>query len=225
MKNKIAIYTLTALIFPLLTANASGIAKNTAKMQAMDKITGRVSVINVPVGGAVQFGSLSIVIRSCKTRPAEETPDNFAFADITDKSLQGEEFNIFKGWMISSSPATHAVEHPIYDVWLLQCTDEKVDKKLLLSEEQLAQRDNLPMGNYAADNNPKAYDTKKDDSLELTQTISEMEDEHKQDQTKQDIPEVQPEFFYDEEDAGSEDEDTTDSDETNSEEISENSEN
>lgn len=225
MKNKIAIYTLTALIFPLLTANASGIAKNTAKMQAMDKITGRVSVINVPVGGAVQFGSLSIVIRSCKTRPAEETPDNFAFADITDKSLQGEEFNIFKGWMISSSPATHAVEHPIYDVWLLQCTDEKVDKKLLLSEEQLAQRDNLPMGNYAADNNPKADDTKKDDSLELTQTISEMEDEHKQDQTEPGIQEAQPEFFYDEEDAGSEDEDTIDSDETNSEEISENSEN
>ena len=225
MKNKFAIYTLTALIFPLLTANASGIAKNTAKMQAMDKITGRVSVINVPVGGAVQFGSLSIVIRSCKTRPAEETPDNFAFADITDKSLQGEEFNIFKGWMISSSPATHAVEHPIYDVWLLQCTDEKVDKKLLLSKEQLAQRDNLPMEKQATDNSKKADDTTKEDSLELTQTISEMEDEHKQEQTKHDIPEVQPEFFYDEEDAGTADEDTNESEDAASEDTSENSDN
>ena len=108
-------------LFPLFTANASGgITKNNAQMQAMDKITGRVSVINVPVNGVVEFGSLSIVVRSCKTRPAEEAPDNFAFVDITDKTLQGEEFNIFKGWMISSSPATHAVEHPIYDVWLLQ---------------------------------------------------------------------------------------------------------
>ena len=124
-------------------AKADGIDKNTAKMQAMDKITGRVSVINVPVGGMVQFGSLSIVVRACKTRPMEETPDNFAFADIADKTLKGEDVNIVRGWMISSSPATHAVEHPIYDVWLLSCIDKKVDKKLLLSEEQLAAHESI----------------------------------------------------------------------------------
>ena len=200
MKIRAVIYILSALLFPLLTAQASdAISQNNAKMQAMDKITGRVSVINVPVGGAVEFGSLSIVVRSCKTRPAEETPDNFAFADITDKTLQGEEFNIFKGWMISSSPATHAVEHPIYDVWLLQCSDEKIDKKLLLSEEQLAQRDNLPMQKQAlSDNGEDAADTD-EDKTELTQTISEMENEKPQtDEPEQ--PE-QPEFFFDEEDA------------------------
>lgn len=128
----------------VFTAEASGIDKNTAKMQAMDKITGRVSVIYVPVGGMVEFGSLSIVVRACKTRPMEETPDNFVFADIADKTLKGEDVNIFRGWMISSSPATHAVEHPIYDVWLLSCEDRKVDKKLLLSAEQLAAHENIP---------------------------------------------------------------------------------
>lgn len=208
MKIRAVTYILSALLFPLLTAQASdAISKNNAKMQAMDKITGRVSVINVPVGGAVEFGSLSIVVRSCKTRPAEETPDNFAFADITDKTLQGEEFNIFKGWMISSSPATHAVEHPIYDVWLLQCSDEKIDKKLLLSEEQLAQRDNLPMQRQAlSDNGEDAADTN-DDKTELTQTISEMENEKPQtDEPEQ--PE-QPEFFFDEEDAELQEEEIT----------------
>lgn len=128
----------------VFTAEASGIDKNTAKMQAMDKITGRVSVINVPVGGMVKFGSLSIVVRACKTRPMEETPDNFVFADIADKTLKGEDVNIFRGWMISSSPATHAVEHPIYDVWLLSCEDKKVDKKLLLTAEQLAAHESIP---------------------------------------------------------------------------------
>ncbi len=128
----------------VFTAEASGIDKNTAKMQAMDKITGRVSVIYVPVGGMVEFGSLSIVVRACKTRPMEETPDNFVFADIADKTLKGEDVNIFRGWMISSSPATHAVEHPIYDVWLLSCEDRKVDKKLLLSAEQLAAHESIP---------------------------------------------------------------------------------
>ena len=128
----------------VFTAEASGIDKNTAKMQAMDKITGRVSVIYVPVGGMVEFGSLSIVVRACKTRPMEETPDNFVFADIADKTLKGDDVNIFRGWMISSSPATHAVEHPIYDVWLLSCEDRKVNKKLLLSAEQLAAHESIP---------------------------------------------------------------------------------
>lgn len=183
-------------LFPLFTTNASGgITKNNAQMQAMDKITGRVSVINVPVNGVVEFGSLSIVVRSCKTRPAEETPDNFAFVDITDKTLQGEEFNIFKGWMISSSPATHAVEHPIYDVWLLQCTDEKNNKKNILTEEQLAQRDNLPM------KSPATSETKnlnKDDTSGQTKTISEMENDETRENTE---IQQQSEFFYDEEES------------------------
>ena len=95
----------------------------------------------------VNFGSLSIIVRSCQTRPVEEAPENFAFVDITDKSLKGEEVNVFKGWMLSSSPATNALEHPIYDVWLLQCLNNKIDEKTLLTEKQLSERDNLPMAN------------------------------------------------------------------------------
>ena len=201
MKIRFLSYFLIAILIPLLPADAgNGIAKNNAKMQAMDKITGRVSVINVPVGGMVEFGSLSIVVRSCKTRPAEETPDNFAFTDITDKTLKGEEFNIFKGWMISSSPATHAVEHPIYDVWLLQCTDEKPDEKLLLTEEQLAKRDELPMLNVASDNKQDdGSNNETEDALELTQTINEMENEEPQNGRNEQQP--QTEFFYDEEES------------------------
>ena len=145
MNKKIIIPFLGCLIGISSAVWAEEIEKNTAKMQAMDKITGRVSVINVPVGGEVKFGSFSIVVRSCQTRPVEEAPDNFAFVDVSDTNIQGEQVNIFKGWMISSSPATHAVEHPIYDVWLLQCIDHKIDKSLLLNEEQLAARDSLPM--------------------------------------------------------------------------------
>ena len=62
--------------------HAAEIDTNTARMQAMDKITGRVSVIDVPVNGTVNFGSFSILVRACKTRPPEETPDNFAFVDV-----------------------------------------------------------------------------------------------------------------------------------------------
>ena len=126
-----------------LNVQATEIGTNTAKLQAMNKLTGRVSVIDVPVNGEAQFGSFSIVVRACKTRPPEEAPDNFAFVDVVDKQEDGTISNIFKGWMISSSPALNAIEHPIYDVWLLQCVDTEVDKTKLLTPEQLAARDEI----------------------------------------------------------------------------------
>ena len=176
MNNKLFALILVGACLWSIVGAASGIDKNTAKMQAMDKITGRVSVIYVPVGGAVNFGSLSIAVRACKTRPEEETPDNFVFADIADKTLQGQDVNIFRGWMISSSPATNAVEHPIYDVWLLQCLDKKVDKKLLLTEAQFAERETFTL----VRNTDTPSSVLQADENEQPRQMQEMtEDEHK----------------------------------------------
>lgn len=127
-----------------LPAGAEEIKMNTARMQAMDKITGRVSEIDVPVNGEVKFGSFSIVVRDCKATPPEETPENYAFVDVADTTKDGQLYNIFKGWMLSSSPALNAVEHPIYDVWLLKCLNSNVKQEQLLSAEALRDRDGLP---------------------------------------------------------------------------------
>lgn len=128
-----------------LNVQAAEIPTNTAQMQAMDKITGRVSVINVPVNSEVQFGSFSIVVRACRTRPPEETPENFAFVDVVDSVNNTEQVSIFRGWMLSSSPALNAVEHPVYDVWLLKCIDTDIENVRFLSPEELAARDQLPI--------------------------------------------------------------------------------
>lgn len=137
----------TALCCSLLASVSEPMAKeidtNIAKMQAMDKITGKVSVIEVPVNGDVKFGSLSIVVRACKTRPPEESPEDFAFVDIVDIYNSEKPVNIFRGWMMSSTPALNPVEHPIYDVWLLKCVNGRVDEKKLLSAENLKERDGI----------------------------------------------------------------------------------
>lgn len=144
MHFKYALFSFIFSIFALSAAYAADVDMNMAQMQAMDKITGRVSIIEVPVGGEVSFGTFSVVVRSCKTKTEEEVPENFAFVDVTDKSFNNEEYNIFKGWMLSSSPAVNAVEHPIYDVWLIKCFNGDVNKNQLLTDEQLSARDNLP---------------------------------------------------------------------------------
>ena len=117
---------------------------NTARMQAMDKITGRVSEIDVPINSEVKFGSFSIIARRCVTASPEETPENIAFIDVADTYNTQTPINIFKGWMLSSSPALNAVEHPIYDVWLLKCLNTNINNAPTLSPEALNLRDNLP---------------------------------------------------------------------------------
>lgn len=161
-------YGLAAVLLTALPAKAKNIDMNMAQMQAMDKITGRVSMIEVPVGGEVKFGTFSVVVRACKASSEEEIPENTAFVDVTDKSFDKEEFNIFKGWMFSSSPAVNAVEHPIYDVWLIKCFNGEPKPEELLTEEQLAARDELPTLREIKHNSDKT-DQKDTDTFETIQ--------------------------------------------------------
>jgi len=165
-KNKLMLFLALCLLFAL-PAKAAEVEMNMALMQAMDKITGRVNIIEVPVGGMVNFGTFSIVVRSCMARTEEDVPENFAFVDVADKTFDQEEYNIFKGWMLSSSPALNAVEHPIYDIWLLKCFNGTPKKELLLSDAELEKRDSLPRINeYVAQTRTLGESTFKDEAEE-----------------------------------------------------------
>lgn len=157
---------LTTLLSSVCLQNlqAADIETNTARMQAMDKITGKVSEIDVPVNAPVRFGSFSVLVRKCVTKTPEETPENTAFVDVVDDYNNQEPVNIFKGWMFSSSPALSAVEHPIYDVWLLKCYNKDNPSVKTLSEEELRLRDEIKMMRI----NPKI--AQKEEAPEETQT-------------------------------------------------------
>ncbi len=152
-------------VLSLLAAQSAFCAEidtNTAQMQAMDKITGQVSIIEIPVNSHKKFGSFDILVRACKTRSPEDTPENFAFVDVVDDYNQ-KPLNIFRGWMVSSSPALNPIEHPIYDVWLLKCINTDVNPKSLLSAEELKARDLIERANL----DTQANKLKKDiDALE-----------------------------------------------------------
>lgn len=168
----------TAAITAILSAKVSvadDIDTNMARMQALDKITGKVNEIDIPVDGEAKFGSFSIVIRRCVTHSPEETPENIAFVDIADTYNKKTPQNIFKGWMFSSSPALNAVEHPIYDIWLLKCYNTDDSKLIKLSPEELAQRDILPMQKKVAISVEKSNDDLPQDVIEEKDEINNTE--------------------------------------------------
>src|SRR5215472_4066663 len=97
------------------------ISNPTVVFSGLDKITGRITSFDAAIGETVQFGALQVTARACYSRPPTETPLTDGFVEVDEVTLQGEARRIFTGWMFAASPGLHAVEHPVYDVWLVDC--------------------------------------------------------------------------------------------------------
>ena len=92
-----------------------------AVLQGLDKITARISTFDAPLDEPVRFGSLEIVARTCHKTPPEEPPERAAFLEVVDVRPDSPAVPLFTGWMFASSPALSALEHPVYDVWVIDC--------------------------------------------------------------------------------------------------------
>ena len=102
-------------------AGAEPIKNPVAVFSGLDKITGRIITFDVLVDETVQFGALQVTPRNCHSRPPTEPEQTVAFVEIDEITLANKIQRIFSGWMYASSPGLHAVEHPVYDVWLIDC--------------------------------------------------------------------------------------------------------
>jgi hypothetical protein len=116
----LAVFALALLGMPHGAA-ADMAAEPIAVMQGLDKITARISRFEAPIGQTVAFGTLSIVVRDCERSAPEDRPENAAFVEIYENRPGEDRLRLFSGWMFSSSPALSALEHPVYDVNLVEC--------------------------------------------------------------------------------------------------------
>lgn len=134
-------YALLALMVTM-PAYAADIATKRVQLRGMDKITGRISTMDAQVGEPITFGDLKITVQRCLTKPPEETPENSAYLNVVETNAKGELKEVFQGWMFSSNPALSAMEHPVYDVWVLQCLTGKVVAPIVKANE--VKRDTAP---------------------------------------------------------------------------------
>ncbi|MBB3978076.1 hypothetical protein GGQ64_003290 [Rhizobium azooxidifex] len=102
-------------------AEAARIANPVAVFSGLDKITGRITSFDVYVGETVQFGALQVTPRVCYNRDDTEAQKVDSFVEVDEITLDRKIRRIFTGWMFAESPGLNAVEHPVYDVWLVEC--------------------------------------------------------------------------------------------------------
>ncbi|MGH6894399.1 MAG: DUF2155 domain-containing protein [Dongiaceae bacterium] len=142
---------LAALGAAALTATAApahAIQMEEAVLQGLDKITARISTITVGVGETVNFGSLQITLKACDKRPPEELPESAAFLQVVEqKPGETQAVTRFSGWMFASSPALSAMEHPVYDLWVLDCENKTAAAPEQAPENQPAPEAGEPPAN------------------------------------------------------------------------------
>lgn len=112
---------LGVLISACASLPAYAIAGQSVVLQGLDKVTARVQTFEAAIGQTVTFGTLQITIRACDRTPPTEPPESAAFLDIYEARQGEQRTDLFHGWMFASSPALNALEHPVYDVWVLEC--------------------------------------------------------------------------------------------------------
>ncbi len=110
-----------ALVFPM-PGMAQDVSVGTgAVLRGLDKLNGTSADMELATGESAQLGKLTVILRDCRYPSGNAAGDAFAFLTIEDGNATDP---IFEGWMIASSPALNAMEHPRYDVWVLRCKIE-----------------------------------------------------------------------------------------------------
>ena len=107
-----------------LTVSAETIEKKYASFKLLNKTTNKVSAKDILVSSKISWETLNIEVLYCGSTPPTEIPEDYVLIDVYD-TINNENTNIYKGWMISSSPDVTSLQNPIYDLWLVDCINDK----------------------------------------------------------------------------------------------------
>jgi hypothetical protein len=102
-------------------AQQAWVPQRVAELQALDKVTARVTTLRVPVDRPERFGSLTITVRACNARPPDEVPDAAAWLEITDSRAPANGAAVFRGWLFANAPGVNMLQHPVYDIRVMEC--------------------------------------------------------------------------------------------------------
>ena len=128
---------LLASTLPAAVTAAPSIEHRIAVLQGLDKVTARIELLEAELGETVRFGSLEVRARACFETPPTEPPESAAFLEIDELGTDDMAESAFVGWMFASTPGVSALEHPVYDVWVVDCREPDVSPAMIIDLERL----------------------------------------------------------------------------------------
>jgi hypothetical protein len=110
-------------LFIINTSNANDRLEGSfTDLKILDKISSKNTLLKLKNGEVVTFKDLSIKSMKCKNSEFDDNPEIIAYIQVKDLTYENnDEVYVFNGWMFSSSPSITPFDHPVYDVWLVNC--------------------------------------------------------------------------------------------------------
>ncbi len=104
-----------------LQANENFVGKNT-NIKILDKISSKNELIDLKNGDEIVYKDLAIRVMKCTNSELDDNPEIKAYIQVRDLTKKdNDKVFVFNGWMFSSSPSIAPFDHPVYDIWLVNC--------------------------------------------------------------------------------------------------------
>ena len=124
-KNNKNLFFFIFLIYFFLVNNLTSndnIEGDYTELKILDKISSKNTLVKLKNEELITHKDLSIKSLKCKNSKFDDNPEITAYIQVKDlRDKNNDEVFVFNGWMFSSSPSIAPFDHPVYDVWLVNC--------------------------------------------------------------------------------------------------------
>ncbi len=91
-------------------------------LKILDKISSKNESVKLSNGEVFIYKDLAIKSLKCSNSQLDDNPETKAYIQVRDLTLNdNDKVYVFNGWMFSSSPSIAPFDHPVYDIWLVDC--------------------------------------------------------------------------------------------------------
>ena len=123
--NKLNLFLFVYLLSILVIFKASAeinVNGNNTDIKILDKISSKNELIKLVNDEEFIYKDLAIKSIKCTDSKFDDNPEVKAYIQVRDltKKDRNNVF-VFNGWMFSSSPSIAPFDHPVYDIWLVNC--------------------------------------------------------------------------------------------------------
>ena len=107
-----------------LSAEETNIEGTEIEIKILDKVSSKNYKVKISIGEEKVFKNISIKPLKCKNSEFDDNPEIIAYLQVRDlKDTDNDEVFVFNGWTFSSSPSINTFDHPVYDIWLIKCSN------------------------------------------------------------------------------------------------------
>ena len=119
------IYSLiiSILVFKISYVQAeNNIVGTKTDIKILDKISSKNELVKILNGEELVYKDLAIKSMKCTNSEFDDSPEIKAYIQVRDLTKNdNDKVYVFNGWMFSSSPSIAPFDHPVYDLWLVDC--------------------------------------------------------------------------------------------------------